>query len=457
MNKKITLVVICLILGVFFLQSQIVLAGSNKIYVDKDHNGDEKGIKDDPYKTIKKALESAGSGDEIHIENGTYKEDLTIGKGISLYGENKSKTIIENSGNGIVAEGDNHIEDLTISGGRDAITFEEDGEIESCYIKDAEKNAINLVTGKDKFVLTKSKIKNNAKGIYVQRGRKIEISNNEFSENSEEGIDVRGEVKGFIKNNSISNSGEGGIEIVLGGAEVVISNNIINKNGSSGIASQFYDFVSEVGSVKIQNNIISKNKKFGIRCGAPQGGDMKKGYWNESLQLDNNTIELNNLSAIDPACKLIKAVSEDEEENQKITEIKAVEEAVQEAVKAAEEERRLKEEAFLKEVEELKKETENFKSGSTNLVSQINNVGKFKKFLFGIEKEKIEELASLNEKQKKATYRLREIEAITYDESIEQIAVKIIEEADSIFQDNESFIADQSDSIGFFGWIRGLF
>jgi len=363
MNKLVKIFFLILILGLCFY-SQIVLAGSGRIYVNENHEGEEKGTKDEPYKTIAEALKEASSGDSIYIKNGTYEEDLEISEGINLYGEDRSETIIKNSKKGIIAKGNNHIEELTITGGYDGITFEEDGEIENCYIKDAEKNAINLTAESDNFFLKNSKIKNNGKGIYVQRGRKIEIENNEFEDNREEGLDIRSEVKGYIKNNIISNNAESGIEIILGGSKVLIEDNIIKKNGASGIATQFYDLVSDTGNVQIKNNIISKNKKFGIRCGSPQGGKIKFGYWNESLQLDGNKIEFNDITAIDPTCKLIKAVSESEEDAQEITEDEPIEEEIDEVESAEEKEKRLKEEALSEEIKSLREKVDSFKNSS---------------------------------------------------------------------------------------------
>ena len=48
------------------------------------------------YQNIQEALDNANPGDEVFVYKGTYQENLTITKNISLRGEHKETTIINN-------------------------------------------------------------------------------------------------------------------------------------------------------------------------------------------------------------------------------------------------------------------------------------------------------------------------------------------------------------------------
>jgi parallel beta-helix repeat protein len=60
-----------------------------------------------PYSTIGAAVAAASAGDVINVDEGTYHEDVVIGKAISLVGESRNNTIIDATGlaNGIYVDG----------------------------------------------------------------------------------------------------------------------------------------------------------------------------------------------------------------------------------------------------------------------------------------------------------------------------------------------------------------
>jgi len=49
----------------------------------------------DNYSTIQEAVNAANNGDKISIRNGTYHEKVTINKALTLTGETKDNTVIE--------------------------------------------------------------------------------------------------------------------------------------------------------------------------------------------------------------------------------------------------------------------------------------------------------------------------------------------------------------------------
>jgi nitrous oxidase accessory protein NosD len=74
------------------------------IYVDDDCTPPGTGTLVDPYCTIAEAIAAALTGDTIRVAAGTYSENLTIAKSISLRGENRATTIIDGSDLGAVVD-----------------------------------------------------------------------------------------------------------------------------------------------------------------------------------------------------------------------------------------------------------------------------------------------------------------------------------------------------------------
>jgi parallel beta-helix repeat protein len=63
-----------------------------------------------PYSSIGAAVAAASAGDVVQVSQGTYKEDVVVGKAISLVGANRNNTIIDATGlkNGIYVDGMDH-------------------------------------------------------------------------------------------------------------------------------------------------------------------------------------------------------------------------------------------------------------------------------------------------------------------------------------------------------------
>src|SRR5580658_1281539 len=70
--------------------------------------------------TISAAVAAAQPGDTINVDSGTYKEDIVIGKSLSLVGANRNTTIIDATGltNGIYVDGFDHnnLGDVMVTG-----------------------------------------------------------------------------------------------------------------------------------------------------------------------------------------------------------------------------------------------------------------------------------------------------------------------------------------------------
>jgi parallel beta-helix repeat protein len=464
MQRKISILIIALIFFLAF-SAHFSWGASYDLYVDKNYSGDEEGTSEKPYKKISDALKKADDGDKIYIKNGTYEEEIVLESGVEVYGQEKSKTIIKGkSGLTVKGKGNNKLKNLTITGGYSGVTFEKKGEVENCLIKNATKNAIDAVIGSSELKVTDSKITGNGKGIYVQMGRVIMISNNEFLDNGEEGIDIREKVKGVVQGNIITGNGEGGIEIVIGSANVTIKNNKINKNKASGIAAQFYSQAAKTGQIIIQKNTINQNGHFGIVCNAPSGGDTPKNYWNNSIDLTENTIENNKKKAISGTCKIAEAITQEEENKNQIIEQPVTENnaAIGEESDATEE---LKPEdiynqfelSFLKEIKSFTLQKEEFLALTIQFQNEAEKRSKIKIFFIGSEYKKINALEQLHEQQKNNLQKMRDFRSSDDNDLLSEIIDPLANEIENQIKNSEEIISLQKNKFSLFGWLIKIF
>ena len=459
-----------LLTAAFFLIPFESEAEGYDIFVDKNYSGtDEDGSEKKPFKNIAKALEEAGTKkNKIYVRNGTYKEQVVLLGKTELYGQDRNKTVIQsdNFSETVMIKGNNKLKNITVSGGRSAVVFYGEGSLEDCLIKNASRKGIDLTEKSGKVEIKDSKITGNGKGIYAQKGRTIVILDSEFSDNTEEGIDIREKVSGTISGNYIAKNGEPGIEIVVGSSDVIIRNNRIEKNKTSGIATQFYASAPKTGQVKITKNTISRNGAYGIRCSAPSGGKIPANYWNDSLDVTDNKIENNVGKAIDRACKLISAITPGEEDsNEKIESETADDPSVQSEIeKEAEEEMRREEEMERQEKEQMRLQTQKTRqkiSEKENILAQKNEEileqSKFRLFLAG---SKLSLLDSLKQELENLKNELGALEKLAEEEKDDEIKNELVEFIEGLrprLAETEDLIRQEEKRFSLFGWLVKLF
>lgn len=466
-NKKIRLFfVTCLFVAMPFIS----VAKDYDYYVDGSVSKSGDGSKDEPFKTISEALEKGG---DIFVEKGKYNEDIELKKSTKIFGESENGVIISGK---VVMNDDTKIQDLTARGVRNVITVSKDAdaEIENCTITDFGRIGILAVGGSGKLKVSDSKIINgDGKGFYIEGGKEIELLNNEVTDcDGEEGIDIRHKVKGIIKGNLIINNGESGIELIVGSSDLLIEKNTIERNGSSGIATQFYPDpgLNGKGQVNINNNSIGENRKYGLDCNRPQGGSPGSSYWKDSIELEGNNIFANKMKSINDYCNLIDAVDDDEsldntiedagyeaETTEDETEPRLTEEEKNRMAMEEELERQAKEEK-LKEIELLIEEQESFGSNIAEDVSELKKESKIKVFFWGVSPSKTDDLLTrLNEREQ----RLEKIRLLTeevYMESGEEISLQeTLDSAKNEINQQKEIIDSKGKSFSLFGWVRNIF
>lgn len=462
-------VMIALFQALFFVP--MVSAEEYDVYVDQDASDGGDGSKEAPFQKIGEALEEALSNksDErsIGVKKGVYKESLVLEDGVELDGEGRGSTVIEGT---LTIKKKAEVENLTITtGAQVAVTVESGANLtlDTVEIKGFGKHGINALAGNGKIVVKKSAFHGSrGKGMYIQKGNRLEISDSRIYDNAEEGIDVRNNVDGFIKNNAFYENGEGGMEIIVGEAEMVISNNKFTKNRASGIATQFYATAQKDGKVQILDNVINNNGKYGIDCNVPSGGDPSPGYWARSLELRGNDIEDNGREEINKFCKIIEAVEADEEKDNAITETEPTEPIV-EAVEADKpapvdvtvlsEEDLNRERIIWDQVEALSRGDEEGENQAEMLQEEMSQKSALSLFLFGYNRESLE---VIREESRKARERIEALKLLLEQSQNFQSEAEIrgfIQGEEEEIASWSAFIEQQEKKPGLFGWVKDLF
>ncbi len=459
----------------FLLIPFLVDAKDYDFYVDGSAKSGGDGSVGKPFKDIENAIKKAekkGGKQEIYIYKGTYSSGFTVGKSISLVGEDEDKVIIAGS---ISMADKSGIKKVTVKGGYPSVSVVKDAEveIENCVIRDFTKIGVDIAPGGGKLTIQDSKIKNgDGKGVYVQKGNRIKFTGNEVYDNDEEGVDLRAKIKGIISGNYIYNNREGGIEVIVGDADLEISNNTIKGNKASAIAAQFYESSDDRGNIDIKNNKLVGNGNYALDCKNTQGGSIETGYWMESIKLSGNTFDDNEEGVIGKSCKIRVLDLADIDSDEKIDNISVEnEEGLKEEVEdeVEDEEQLMNENKLLEEkIDErnrrqaevkliLQKNTERLNVSKTGL-EKVEKNGRVRIFFLGINKKEIETARINLNQQEDELQKAIEILGGDYSEMPEGEELKIkVNEALNWIGVQKNYLVVRENSFSLLGWIKKLF
>ena len=146
---------------------------------------------------IQEAIDDANESDVIHINSGTYNEDITISKSITLKGDDKENTVI-------IANTESK-ETIKIS-------------------------ATSNVEIKDLKIKSKTSVQDYFPAVYVEYSSNCDI-NNCIIEDSNIGLWLKSSNDNTIENNIIKENEEDGIMLTTSSSDNTITDNTIQNNG----------------------------------------------------------------------------------------------------------------------------------------------------------------------------------------------------------------------------------
>ncbi len=287
-------------------------AGHNKkIYVDSNAGSEQDGSSAHPYKTIGKALEKAKNNTEIHISNGTYRENLEIPNGVDIYGQNSDKTIIKARNGGkavILLKGSAKLVDLTIRDGKNGIKITNAGRVKifGCNIEKNDNDGVLIYSGSSKrsiedsnqVMFSQVKINHNGKaGIYSEK-RNLIIYKSDISDNKSDGASFAFDVKAWIGSSTFASNYGSGIAMVLDGAQIYTKDNVYSNNKREGIEVVSYGVG---GRIDINKSKIRNNGNYGIARVNKKA--VNQGIWG-GLTVENTTYLYTSKGQISPIFRI---------------------------------------------------------------------------------------------------------------------------------------------------------
>lgn len=295
--------------AIFLVSAPALVLSSHKdkLYVDADASGVEDGSSENPYKTIKKAMDKASGKTEIHVASGNYKENVKMKDDVEIYGESKKGVVIEADDKDdpvVTMKDDTKINKVTLKKGSYGIKVDDDekASIVECIVRDNKKGGVYIKkdgTKKSAMVsLSKNEIKDNdGPGIYSEK-RRLSITDNEIRNNDGDGMDIEAGVKAWIADNEIEDNEKSGMKLRLDRSEIWTKHNKIKNNDREGIE---ISFKGESGRIDIAKTKITNNGRFGVAKVQRATFAGNVGAWNKYLTFDDrNTIEGNKSGGISP-------------------------------------------------------------------------------------------------------------------------------------------------------------
>lgn len=208
-----------------------------------------------PYSTIGAAVAAASNGDVVQVMQGTYHEDVVIGKSISLIGSNRSNTIVDATGlsNGIYVDG---LDNAGLAG----VT------IASLQVRNANFEGI-LVTNASQVTINDTHVLKNDLSLDINTPACPNIPSFETSEGEDcgEGIHLSGVDHSILSNSLIENNSGGVLISDDTGAthDNLILGNIVRDNPfDCGITMASHPLFGVVGPPKaagVYHNTITGN------------------------------------------------------------------------------------------------------------------------------------------------------------------------------------------------------
>lgn len=296
-------------LSVLVVAPFVVFGGGHTLYVNKSQTGSEDGSKDHPYNTINEALKRAKNGDDIVVAKGTYKENITLPKEVSLRGakKNHSDVTIEAKDDDKPAVEMKHgseLSFLTIKGGRHGVRILEDSKahLYDLRITSSERDGIHVdsanVSSKKRVLIDKVEIeKSDRSGIYSEK-RLITVINSDIHDNRGDGIDLAAGTHAWFEDSTFNENRGSGAKLILDGASIWSKSNEFKGNHREGIEISSFGGQGTIGFKRAK---VSNNDRYGVAyIGRTAAGMKMFGNVGFGLGINGSSIQRNGLGNISP-------------------------------------------------------------------------------------------------------------------------------------------------------------
>jgi len=262
------------------------------IYVDDDNTeGPWNGTIEYPYQYIQDGIDNASCGDTAYVYSGIYHENVSINKSINLFGEDKTKTIID--------EGGFYGNEDVINVSADEVTISGFSLTGSARYHD--KAGIKIQSNHN--TIYNNNIYDNERGVYILNSSyNNKICNNTISNNAYSGIYLYNSSNNTLNGNTIVYTGPG-IDLLQSSHNIITGNKItsvfvgihLEKSSINAICNNYIKSIVWEGIMLWRysdNNSIMENT---ITNGGDRGIFLQDSNNND---ITNNTITNNELTGI---------------------------------------------------------------------------------------------------------------------------------------------------------------
>ncbi|MFZ3031962.1 MAG: right-handed parallel beta-helix repeat-containing protein, partial [Candidatus Moraniibacteriota bacterium] len=251
----------------------------------------------------------AKEGTDVHISKGTYKENITLPKGVKLFGKKKDiGNVVIKADNedkpAVTMKHQTEINFLTIEGGRHGVRILEDAKakVYKVKVKKSGRDGIHIDAAprdkKHRALLDTVEVEtSNRTGIFSEK-RDIVIINSDIHDNKSDGIDLAAGMEAWFEKNRINNNKGSGLKVMLDGASVWTKSNSIRNNKREGVEVNAYGAAGNIGLKKAD---IIGNGRYGVaRIARTTKGFKSFGGIILGTGVNDNRIETNSIGNTSP-------------------------------------------------------------------------------------------------------------------------------------------------------------
>jgi hypothetical protein len=240
------------------------------MYVDVSASGTQDGSVSHPFKTITEALKHSSSKTDVHVAKGEYKENISIPKGVKVFGSDKNDVIIkaDDTDKSVVTMYTNsEINKVTVKKGTNGIKVKNGAKVSiiKCIIRDNDNDGIKIEEGPvwdTRMVsITDSTIKDNGRSGIFSKKRRLVIMDNEISGNDSDGVNIEAGSKVWLQDNKIKDNSGSGMSLTLDGSDIWTKSNTLRGNGHDGIEINAY---GKNGRIDINKSFFVGNAGYGV-------------------------------------------------------------------------------------------------------------------------------------------------------------------------------------------------